>query len=157
SGRAQRYNPRPPPHMPRTTPDTPLRSGHNGRGMRTWTEDHHVFADVHDATSTDDEPSTPDLWLALAAGHKVWAEGSEPPGPRERVAATAAFVGAVGGLGVAWIGMRLETRHWPWNARTDHDVRLTLAGLLVMLASGVLAIWYLRTAFGRPTEPKRFW
>lgn len=105
----------------------------------------------------DHEPTNPDLWLALASGHTVWAEGVETPGPRERVAAAGAFVGALACAGLAWIGMRIETRRWPWTVREDGDVRIAVAALLVVAAAGVLAVWYVRTAFGRPIVPTSFW
>jgi hypothetical protein len=43
-----------------------------------------------------------DLWIALLAGERVWHDGPIRPGPRERISAGIALVGAAGTVTVIW-------------------------------------------------------
>lgn len=103
----------------------------------------------------DSQP--PDLWLALVAGHSVWADGTHEPGPRERVASAFAAGAVAGCAGVAWAGMRLRNGVWPWQVDTTDQTLIVLAATAVTGAAVLLGIYNGRIAFGRRISPAPFW
>ncbi|HWL42396.1 MAG TPA: hypothetical protein VNQ73_05590 [Ilumatobacter sp.] len=108
-------------------------------------------------TVPDSDAATPDLWLALVAGHSVWADGQYRPGPRERVASAFATGAAAACAAMAWAGMRLRNGNWPWQVETDDQAVLSLAAIAVVVVAAVIAVYNCRIAFGRAIVPAAFW
>jgi len=96
-----------------------------------------------------------DLWLALAAGHRVWSEGQTNPGPRERVAATVAAVAAVSSGAVGLAGAVLRVRQSPDHTTFDQVLIGTAVAIGVLVAT--ITVHYVRIAIGRPGRGAQFW
>ncbi len=116
-------------------------------------------ADPLPGTPSDEDAAapTPDLWLALVAGHSVWADGEHLPGPRERVASAFALGGVAACAALAWTGMRLQNRSWPWQAESAHDVWRVVAVAAVLAVAVGFGVYQARIVFGRPIKPAPFW
>lgn len=118
---------------------------------RAWVAD--PWTDEPDAPAAH----TPDLWLALVAGHSVWADGTQHPGPRERVASAFALGATAACGGMAWSATRLRSGLWPWELDAAPDRVVSLAAAGVILVAGLLGVYNARIAFGRPISPAPFW
>lgn len=118
---------------------------------RAWVAD----PPIDEAEATRSAP--PDLWMALVAGHSVWADGAHDPGPRERVASAWALGASSACAGLAWSGLRLQTRLWPWQVRTHDDAIVVVASTAVITVALLLGAYNARIALGRPILPAPFW
>jgi len=91
-----------------------------------------------------------DLWLAMAAGHRVWSERAFVAGPRERVAAAVAAMGAAGCAVAAVCAVLL---------RPPDDVPgllIVTAGLVVLTAAAAV-VDYRAVILGEPVGGAPFW
>jgi signal transduction histidine kinase len=107
-------------------------------------------------------PRVLDLWVALLAGERVWHDGPIQPGPRERIAAAFALIGAGCTVSVIWVAV--GARFDPWNFDVINTRRAALLGFAVLatLAGLALGLRYQRIvhgteAVGRPVAYELLW
>jgi hypothetical protein len=107
-------------------------------------------------------PRVLDLWVALLAGERTWHDGPIQRGPRERISAGYALVGAACTVTTMWvaIGARFDPLDFDVvTARRATLLALTVAATLAALALGAryLRVLLCHQATGRPLWQEFVW
>jgi hypothetical protein len=107
-------------------------------------------------------PRVLDLWVALLAGERVWYDGPIQPGPRERISAAFALIGAACSIATIWVVVGARFDPWDLDIITARRATLLAFTTAATLAALALGIRYLRVvrgheAVGRPLWPELVW
>jgi signal transduction histidine kinase len=103
------------------------------------------------------QPRAFHLWMALLAGERIWHDGPIQPGPRERISAGFALIGAACTVTVIWVAV--ATRFDPWDADVITNRRATVLAFTIAatIAAIPLAVRYQRILRGHEAAGRPLW
>jgi hypothetical protein len=102
-------------------------------------------------------PRVFDLWLALLAGERVWHDGPIRPGPRERISAAFALIGAACTITAIWVIVSARFDPWDADAITARRATLLVFTAAATLAALALGLRYLRIVRGHDAVGRPIW
>ena len=102
-------------------------------------------------------PRVFDLWIALLAGERVWHDGPIQPGPRERISAGFALIGAACTVSAIWVTVSARFNPWDFDAITTRRATLLAFTVATTLASLALGLRYQRILRGHETVGRPLW
>jgi signal transduction histidine kinase len=103
-----------------------------------------------------------DLWIALLAGERIWHDGPIQPGPRERISAGFALIGAACTATVIWVAVGARFDPWDFDIITSQRAAVLGLASIATLAAVLLIVRYQRIvrgheAVGRPLGFELVW
>jgi signal transduction histidine kinase len=102
------------------------------------------------------EGSKLDLWLAMLAGDRVWADGDSEPSTRQQAVSAFMLVTLFITLLVQWVALTGRVDVFAEDGLTTGDRRLLLLTGASLLAAGVIAIRPIRLLLDRQSDPPSF-
>lgn len=102
-------------------------------------------------------PRVFDLWIALLAGERIWHDGPIQPGPRERISAAIALVGAACTVAVIWVAVGARFDPFDLDEITTRRAALLAFMIAATVAAVPLAVRYEHILRGRETIGRPLW
>ena len=103
------------------------------------------------------QPRVFDLWIALLAGERIWHDGPIQPGPRERISAGFALVGAACTVTVIWVAVGARFDPLDLDAITTRRAALLAFMIAATIAAVPLAVRYQRILRGHEAVGRPLW